>query len=119
MPSQSFFVFLVVLSGGLFVVYIEFYYLLTHPFLESSAKNRKKGSRLQVQSTILFRVLVRNEEFSILFVHTRVKFCTLSVCVICFNNQNDYAVRVCYLMISKRGSRGSLGSILDFPGIPN
>ena len=68
----------------IFVLYCYIYvYLLSTNIsclLESSEKIAKKKSRLQVQSTILFRVLVRNEEFSIIFIHTRIKFCTLITC---------------------------------------
>ena len=64
-----------VLLVGKYFVLLRSYLFITYWHIWFSwiiSKNRKKGSRLQVQSAILFRVLVRNEEFSILFVHTRV-----------------------------------------------
>ena len=56
------------------------YLLSTNLFcpLESPEKiAKKRKSRLLVQSPILFRVVVRNEEFSIIFAHAHTKFCAL------------------------------------------
>ena len=84
-----FFVFSLLLGKYLYciVVSIFVYYLLTYfVFLNLQKKIAKKKSRLQVQSIILFRFLVRNEEFSIIYIRICVKFCTLIIYVICFNN---------------------------------
>ena len=78
-----FVVFFVLLVGKYLCCIFMFtfiYYLLTYLVFLNLQQNRKKESQTQEQFIILFRILVRNEEFSIIFTHTRIKFCTLIPC---------------------------------------
>ena len=114
-----------------YFILFYFYYLILYSFIYFShyslmclfmeiSENSKKDKFDKSGFVILLYIFWYGlNNFVFVFLHTRVKFCALNMCVICFNNQNNYMVRVYYLTISKRGSRGNFGSILDFPGIPN
>ena len=86
--------------------------------LQQNSKKKRKASH---QGRLLFHFAFWYElsNFALVFfIHTCVNLCVLIICVICFNNWRNHGSGL-LSKISKRESRGSLGSILDFPGIPN
>ena len=68
------------------VVFIFIYYLLTYLVFLNLQKIAKKKVSHKCDLLFYFAFWYGLSNFDIIFIHTRVKFCTLIICVICFNN---------------------------------